>query len=238
MIFQFKRFSVKHDQCAMKVGTDAVLLGSWVDFSNHPQNILDIGSGSGVIALMLAQRSNVTQIDAVEIDEDAHEQCVENFENSNWADRLFCYQASFQEFVAETYEDELEYDLIVSNPPFFNSTENITTSREKARFNASLPFEDLIEGVDLILSENGVFAVVLPNETETDFVLLAQQFQLFPFKITRVKGNQNSPVKRSLMAFSRNNNVVLIENELVIEKERHQYTSDFTALVKDFYLNL
>lgn len=238
MIFQFKRFSVKHDQCAMKVGTDAVLLGSWVDFSNHPQNILDIGSGSGIIALMLAQRSDVMQIDAVEIDESAYEQCVENFENSDWSDRLFCYHASFQEFVAEMHEDEESYDLIVSNPPFFTTANEISTSREKARFNSALPFEDLVEGVDLLLSENGVFSIVLPFESESDFILLANQFQLYPFKITRVKGNPNIPFKRSLMAFSRKDNFDLFEDELVIELERHQYTVDFQNLVKDFYLKL
>lgn len=121
MAFQFKQFCVKQDQCAMKVGTDGVLLGAWTPLKTNPFSVLDIGAGTGLLSLMLAQRSFAEQIDALEIDESAYEQCVENFENSKWNDRLFCYHAAFDEFVAEM-ESEEQYDLIVSNPPFYTTS--------------------------------------------------------------------------------------------------------------------
>ncbi len=113
--FKFKLFSVHQDQCAMKIGTDGVLLGAWTSIDKRPFAILDIGSGTGLIALMMAQRSDADMIDAIEIDGDAYEQSVENFESSPWADRLYCYHAGLDEFVDELDE---KYDLIISNPPF------------------------------------------------------------------------------------------------------------------------
>ncbi|RWX03550.1 tRNA1(Val) (adenine(37)-N6)-methyltransferase [Flavobacterium cerinum] len=234
-MFQFKQFSVNQDKCAMKVGTDGVLLGAWSPLENIPYSILDIGTGTGVIALMLAQRSNAEQIDAMEIDDDAYEQAVDNFENSPWGDRLFCYHAGLDEFMEEP---EDEYDLIVSNPPFY--TEDYTSGdeqRDKARFTASLPFEDLIEAADLLLSENGIFCVIIPFKEEDSFIALAKEFDLFPFKITRVKGTPTSEIKRSMIAFSRNKREIIID-ELIIETARHEYTSEYIALTKDFYLKM
>lgn len=219
----------------MKVGTDGVLLGAWSPLKNTPYSILDIGTGTGVIALMLAQRSNAAQIDAMEIDDDAYEQAVDNFENSPWGDRLFCYHAGLDEFMEEP---EDEYDLIVSNPPFY--TEDYTSGdeqRDKARFTASLPFEDLIEAADLLLSENGVFCVIIPFKEEDNFVALAKEFDLFPFKITRVKGTPTTEIKRSMIAFSRNKREITTD-ELIIETARHEYTPEYIALTKDFYLKM
>lgn len=219
----------------MKVGTDGVLLGAWSPLENTPYSILDIGTGTGVIALMLAQRSNAEQIDAMEIDDDAYEQAVDNFENSPWGDRLFCYHAGLDEFMEEP---EDEYDLIVSNPPFY--TEDYTSGdeqRDKARFTASLPFEDLIEAADLLLSENGIFCVIIPFKEEDNFVALAKEFDLFPFKITRVKGTPTTEIKRSMIAFSRNKREITTD-ELIIETSRHEYTPEYIALTKDFYLKM
>jgi len=115
--FKFKQFAVYQDKCAMKIGTDGVLLGAWASTDNNPKAVLDIGSGTGIIALMLAQRCHAELIDAIEIDTDAYEQCVENFEASPWSDRLFCYHASLQEFAQEIDDT---YDLIISNPPFYS----------------------------------------------------------------------------------------------------------------------
>lgn len=236
--FQFKQFSINQDQCAMKIGTDGVLLGAWSKIDNHPRNILDIGAGTGVISLMLAQRSDAPAIDALEINPDAYEQSVENFENSPWDDRLFCYHAEFTEFVAEMFEEEETYDIIVSNPPFY--TEEVSSGnskRDQARMSSSLPFEDLIEGTSLILSENGIFNVVIPNKEETTFIQLASQFELFPFEIMRVKGTATAEIKRSLLAFSFEQKDPKF-SELIIETERHQYTDAYKELVKDFYLKM
>ncbi|SNR17296.1 tRNA1(Val) (adenine(37)-N6)-methyltransferase [Tenacibaculum jejuense] len=237
--FKFKEFTVHQDKAAMKIGTDAVLLGAWSDINFYPDSILDVGSGTGVIALMLAQRTDAMTIDAIEIDEAAYEQSVENFERSDWGDRLFCYHASFQEFADEMQEDEETYDVIISNPPFYNAEFlSEDESRNKARFtNTALSFEELIKGVSVLLSETGEFNVIIPFEEEKSFVDLAKEHKLLVNRICRVRGNVNSELKRSLLAFSFEDKE-LVEEELVIEKERHQYTDAYIDLTKDFYLKM
>ena len=233
--FKFKQFTIHQDQCAMKVGTDGVLLGAWASLEKYPESILDIGAGTGLIALQLAQRSNAETIDAIELDNDAYEQCVANFEASAWADRLFCYHAGFDEFVDEMDE---QYDLIVSNPPFY--AEEVATgslSRDQARQNSSLPFKELVEGVSKLLSENGTFSVIIPSKEEQDFSVLALNVGLYPNRITRVKGNPMAEVKRSLMEFGFSKADPKID-ELVIEVERHQYTQAYIELTQDFYLKM
>ncbi len=220
----------------MKVGTDGVLLGAWAPIDHQPNAILDIGTGTGLIALMLAQRTSAEQIDALEIDEKAYEQAVDNFENSPWGDRLFCFHAGLDEFMEEP---EDEYDLIVCNPPFYAEdykTEN--EQRDLARFQDALPFEHLVAAADLLLSENGIFAVIIPFKEEAKFVAIAKEFELFPIKITRVKGTPTTDIKRSLLAFSRTQNTKFPIDELVIETTRHQYTPEYIALTRDFYLKM
>ena len=220
----------------MKIGTDSVLLGAWCPIDNNPFSVLDIGAGTGILSLMLAQRSNAEQIDAIEIEENAFEQCVENFENSSWSDRLFCFHAGLDELIEEP---EDEYDLIISNPPFY--TENYKTEdtqRDLARFEDAMPFEMLVEAADLLLSENGIFSVIIPFKEEENFMALAKEFELFPFKITRVKGNPNSEIKRSLLAFKRFETIEFEIDELIIETERHIYTPEYIALTKEFYFKM
>jgi tRNA1Val (adenine37-N6)-methyltransferase len=234
-IFNFKQFHVNQDRCAMKIGTDGVLLGAWTPIINNPYNVLDIGAGTGILSLMLAQRSNATQIDAIEIDEDAYEQCVENFETSPWGDKLFCFHAGLDEFVDEP---EDEYDLIISNPPFYAEdfkTDN--SQRDMARFQDAMPFEELIEAAALLLSNNGIFSVIIPFKEEEKIVSMCKELDLFPFKITRVKGTPTSEIKRSLLAFSRIDQNPLID-ELTIEISRHHYTTEYIDLTKDFYLKM
>lgn len=238
MVFKFKEFSINQNKTAMKVGTDAVLLGAWCSLKNKPDTILDIGSGTGVLSLMLAQRSNATTIDAVEIDENAYEQTVENFEQSCWADRLFCYNASFQNFALEMVEEDQQYELIISNPPFYTDdfeTEN--NSRNKARFTSSLSFEELLNGVSKLLSENGIFSVIIPFKEEVNFVAVAKQYNLFLNRVCRVKGNSTSKIKRSLLEFSFTNQSTKPE-EIIIELKRHQYTKQYINLTKEFYLKM
>ncbi|MFT7335526.1 MAG: tRNA1Val (adenine37-N6)-methyltransferase [Porticoccaceae bacterium] len=234
--FQFKQFSIEQDRCAMKIGTDGVLLGAWIPIDNNPFSILDIGTGTGIIALMLAQRSNAEQIDALEIDEEAYEQSVDNFENSPWSDRLFSFHAGLDEFIEEP---EDEYDLIVSNPPFYSEdykTESI--QRDTARFQDAMPFADLIKAAALLLSENGIFSAIIPFKEENTFLTLAKEYGLYPLKITRVKGTPATEVKRSLLAFGRNENLDFIIDELVIENARHIYTQEYIELTKEFYLKM
>lgn len=219
----------------MKIGTDGVLLGAWTPIINNPFNVLDIGAGTGILSLMLAQRSNTEQIDAIEIDEDAYEQCVENFEASPWGDKLFCFHAGLDEFVDEP---EDEYDLIISNPPFYTDDyKSDKTSRDLARFEDALPFEELIEAAALLLSDNGIFSVIIPFKEEEQFVSLCKELDLFPLKITRVKGTPTSEIKRSLLAFCRMEQTPLID-ELVIEISRHNYTPEYIELTKEFYLKM
>lgn len=220
----------------MKVGTDGVLLGAWAPIGHNPYSILDIGAGTGLISLMLAQRSNAGQIDSIEIDDDAYEQAVENFEASPWSDRLFCFHAGLDELIEEP---EDEYDLIVSNPPFY--TEDYKTGdrqRDTARFNDSLPFNDLLEAASLLLSDDGIFAVIIPFKEEDKFTALAKEWELYPCKVTRVKGTHTAEIKRSLLAFSRDESIRVNKDELVIEISRHNYTPEYTALTRDFYLKL
>ncbi len=233
--FIFKQFEVNQDRCAMKIGTDSVLLGAWTSINNNPFSILDIGAGTGILSLMLAQRCSAEQIDAIEIDDDAYEQCVENFEQSPWSDRLFCYHASLEEFVDEI---EDQYDLIISNPPFYSDTyKSENKQRDLARFSDAMPFRHLVESVSKLLSKEGSFSVIIPYSQEKDFMVLASKEHLFPKRILRVKGSPSSEIKRSLIEFSFNE-IEAEVSELIIETARHQYTEAYINLTKDFYLKM
>lgn len=233
--FKFKQFTINQDKCAMKIGTDGVLLGAWTSLKTKPFSILDIGAGTGILSLMLAQRSDGEIIDAIEIDDDAYEQCVDNFEQSHWGDRLFCYHASLKEF---TEEIEDKYDLIICNPPFYSEdykTEN--TSRDMARFQDAMPFDHIIESVSKLLSQEGLFSVIIPFKEEQTFIEIASRNKLHPNRILHVKGNPTSEIKRSLIEFSfRKSNIET--QALVIETSRQQYTEDYINLTKDFYLKM
>ncbi len=235
--FKFKAFQVHQDQCAMKVGTDGVLLGAWTDIAHQPNSILDIGSGTGLIALMLAQRSPAELIDAVEFNTNAYIQAVENFEASPWGDRLFCYHADFKEFAQEMDEP---YDLIVSNPPFFEAPKAdyaIDEARKTARFTDQLNFTELLKGVNQLLSEHGQFSVIIPFHLQEDFVSTALKFDLYLQRHTRVKGQEGAKVKRSLLQFG-HSQLPVDTNDLTLEISRHHYTPEYRDLTKDFYLNL
>ena len=233
--FKFKQFTIQQDRCAMKIGTDGVLLGAWVSLDKSPHSILDIGTGTGVIALQLAQRSFSEIIDAVEIDPDAFEQCVENFEASDWGDRLFCYHASVEELAEEV---EGQYDLIVSNPPFYTDefkSENV--ARDQARSADALPFISLLKSVSMLLSEEGQFSLIIPRKEEAPFIEMADAYGMYPNRICRVKGSITSEEKRSMIEFSFKKQTSEME-ELTIEISRHQYTDSYVNLVKDFYLKM
>lgn len=234
--FKFKQFTVAQDKCAMKIGTDAVLLGAWTQL-NSPNSILDIGAGTGIIALQMAQRSFAETIDALEIDADAFEQAVENFEQSDWSDRLFCYHASLQQFIEEIDD---EYDLIVSNPPFYTSTfkeNSIEENRAVARHSENLPYELLLKSSVKLLSKKGSCAFIIPFSEEEEFLKKALENKLFPFRVTRVRGTEKSVIKRSLLQLSFKE-IEIEFDELVIEIERHKYTQEYINLTQDFYLKM
>ncbi len=233
--FKFKEFTVHQDKTAMKVGTDGVLLGAWVTLNESINSALDIGTGTGLIALQLAQRDEIELIDAIEIEPNAYEQSVENFENSDWGNRLFCYHASLQEFVKEIDE---KYDLIISNPPYYNDTfKELDINRALARHTKSLSFKELLSATAKLLSKTGTCAFIIPFHEESNFLAFAEENQLFPTRITRVKGNINTGFKRSLLQLSFLKIKPKID-ELTIEIERHVYTETYKKLVEDFYLNV
>jgi len=233
--FEFKKFIIQQNKTAMKVGTDGVLLGSWAVISAKAERILDIGTGTGLIALMMAQRSAAKVIDAVELDKAAYQQAVENFKVSNWSERLSCYHASFQKFSNET---EGSYDLIVSNPPFHTSTpKTVLKDRSMARCSEHLPFSELLFGVAKLLNKKGSCAFIILFSEQDNFIAIAEKNGLFPFQITHVKGNNKTSIKRSLLQFSFVKNKIL-RKELVIENSRHIYTKDYIELVKEFYLKM
>nr|WP_104735411.1 methyltransferase [Hanstruepera ponticola] len=233
--FKFKKFTINQDNCAMKIGTDGILLGSWTRLDHHPFSILDIGAGTGVLSLMMAQRSQAGMIDAIEIDDNAYEQCVDNFEQAPWSDRLFCYHASLLEF-ADEIEDT--YDLIICNPPFYSEDyKSDNKQRDLARFQDAMPFEHLVACVSKLLSEKGVFSVIIPFKEEAGFVDLALKHKLFQNRTLHVKGNTNSDIKRSLMEFSFTKKPLVTET-LIIETSRHRYTQEYINLTNDFYLNM
>ncbi len=233
--FQFKEFTIHQNKTAMKIGTDGVLLGAWVELNKDINNILDIGTGTGIIALQIAQRSSCQIIDAMEIEPDAYEQAVDNFENSNWGDRLFCYHTSIQEFTEEIDE---KYDLIISNPPFYNDTyKKVDPKRAAARHTEKLSFAELLTATAKLLSQKGSCSFIIPFREENNFLNLAQKVNLYPNRITRVKGNIKTPIKRTLLQLSFNNISPAVD-ELIIEIERHEYSEAYNELVRKFYLNL
>ncbi len=234
-LFRFKEFNIHQNKTAMKIGTDGVLLGAWTSIKNHPNSILDIGTGTGVIALQLAQRTDAEVIDAIEIEDNAFEQAVENFEQSQWNNRLFCYHASLSEFVNEIEE---KYDLIISNPPFYTDNyKSNNNERNIARCTDSLSFKELLESVSILLNKKGVFSVIIPFKEKDNFIKIATNYKLYINKICDVKGNVNTDFKRSLLEFSFSDNSTILQ-ELIIEIERHIYTKEYSALLKDFYLKM
>ncbi len=229
--FEFKQFSIVQEKSAMKIGTDGVLLGAWAT-AEKPKRILDIGTGTGLIELMLAQRFPDAELIGIEIDENAFEEAKFNISQSKFHNRCQVFHSSLQEF-----HSEKKFDLIVSNPPFFDWTHKEDSSRNKARQQSNLNFEELVFYAEKLLSDKGKFAVIIPFEAEKYLLELGEKSSLFPEKITRIKGNENAAFKRSLLLFSRKNSKVEMD-ELIIEISRNVYAQDYISLTKDFYLKM
>ena len=233
--FQFKQFTVYHNLCAMKVGMDGVLLGCWAHVSNATK-ILDVGTGSGLIALMLAQRAPEARITAIDIDPNAIVQSKTNINHSPWKERLQTICISLQEYTTLGSE---KFDLIVSNPPYFaNSLKTPDSQRTLARHNDTLPHNELIISSRSLLEENGKLCLILPVNEGNQCIDTATREGLYCIKKVYVYPKPNTPVKRLLLEFTTHPGS-MEESEITIETAtRHQYSEEFTALAKDFYLKL
>ena len=230
--FAFKQFTVRHDRCAMKVGTDGVLLGAWTDLS-HSRRILDIGTGTGLIALMLAQRCMDARITAIDLDSAAVEQAQENIQASPWKDRIEALQQDIC-----TYHPNGTFDTIVSNPPYFiDSLKCPDGQRSTARHTDTLDADRLIGKVSELLTSDGRFSIILPAEQTEDLIRVAGEKGLHPSRLTWVITRPGLSPKRILMEF-RKTPVTLQPDELVIELERHVYSEEYIALTKEFYLKM
>lgn len=231
--FHFKRFTVHQDVCAMKVGTDGVLLGAWARTPNSTGSILDIGTGSGVIALMLAQRFPQSNVLGIDIDKGAVSQANENFRKSSFANRLSVQHIALQEF-----DSTQQFDTIVSNPPFFtNGVLPMNEQRKLARHTTSFSFQMLFSSVVKLLSSKGVFSIIAPKSEQENLINLAMENGLCVKEICCVYPNPAKKSKRILLAFSREARKTELQTEIIIETEqRHHYTKEYKTLLKDFYL--
>ncbi|HXB40366.1 MAG TPA: methyltransferase [Bacteroidia bacterium] len=232
--FIFKKFTVFQHKCAHKVGTDAVLIGAWAHVEKA-KSVLDIGTGTGIIALMMAQKSHA-EIDAIDIEQSSYEQALENASHSAWHNRIKVHRTALQDFI-KTHTRK--YDVIISNPPYFvDSYKAPDEERNHARHNDTLPFLDLIEGVKHLLSPDGKFYTILPTKEALDFKTMAEKKGLFLVKRLRVKTKLlNDAEKRHLMQFSFKSGP-LSDHTLSIEKgNHHDYTDEYKLLTGDFYLH-
>lgn len=229
--FIFKEFVVHQNGCAMKVGTDGVLLGAWAKLPKKGI-VLDIGTGTGVIALMIAQRCGA-MVDAIEIDEDAYRQAFCNCSNSKWKDRIDVLKIPLEEYMSVC---DKKYDAIISNPPFFNnSLQPASESRSKARHAGTLTFEGLTKGVAALLKPKGTFASILPVPESEVLIRIAADSNSHLVRKTWVVTVPSKPAKRLLMEFGSVPRRCA-EDTLIIENEDHSYTSSYKELTRDFYL--
>lgn len=229
-MFKFKEFTINQDRCAMKVGTDGVLLGAWVNVYEDEEYILDIGAGTGVISLMLAQRNSTAEIQGVDIEDIS--QANENAMQSPWGDRV-----QFERCAIQEYQPAEQYDLIVSNPPYFvDSLKCPDAQRTSARHTQTLPFDELRDAVFRLLAEGGRFAVILPTAEMESFISICDG-HLYPLRRTDVQTVVGGVVKRVMVEFSKLKVVDIYTSTLAIEAgERHDYTKEYRALCGDFYL--
>jgi len=231
--FRFKQFTVHQEHAAMKVGTDGVLLGAWAR-SKEAKQILDIGTGTGVIALQCAQRNDKANITAVEIDSGAQQDAVNNFTCSPWAKRITLQKQSIQNFTEETI---LRFDHILCNPPFFEDTQSEKiTARKVARQQSQLTLEELVKCVKILLVHNGSFSVIYPYAQMQEVIQLMEKHELYLNRRTVVRGRIGAKPKRVLLSFANRKNTIE-EDELTIERHhRHAYTQEYINLTKAFYL--
>lgn len=227
--FRFKHFEVQHNRCAMKVNTDGVLLGAWANVTGVSK-ALDVGTGCGVIALMLVQRG-VNKVEAIELDNNAAVQAAENFAASTWAKNLCAHHVALQH-----YQPSEPYDLIVSNPPYFeNGLKTPIANRNLARHNDTLPLSDLMAFASTHLASRGLLSIVIPTNMENKALAAANKCGLYAATCCYVSGRVGGEIKRVLVSFGREEVNPLV-TDIAIETSPLQYTAAFKQLTKDFYL--
>jgi tRNA1Val (adenine37-N6)-methyltransferase len=235
-IFQFKQFAVRQDKCAMKAGTDGVLLGAWVNLDfpvpKEHYRALDIGTGTGIIALMIAQRKENLYTDAVEKDFDAYCQCVRNSQNSPFGHRIYPRPFALQEFEPDTL-----YDLTVSNPPYFSrSLKSTDDKRNTARHNDDLPLKTLIENSLKMLADRGRIALILPAESSEELDVLIATNKLYTVRRTDVITVEGQAPKRFMTELSRSRVQNPLYDTLTLVTKEHKKTAEYQELTEDFYL--
>lgn len=233
--FYFKQFSVSHVRSAIKVGVDGVLIGAWCNCRNA-KHILDVGTGCGVIALMLAQRNSMAQVLGVDIDPCSLAEAEDNISVSPWSDRV---RVEYDDFCNTKLEQD--FDLIVSNPPFFRSgVDKVDSARLAARHQESLPLSSLIDSAYKLLSSSGRFAIVLPLEFESEIIARAANKGMSPIRICRVRGHLKAPYKRLLIEMQKSSPFqpegACVEEELTLETTPGNPTDSYRCLCGDFYL--
>ena len=228
--FRFKQFSVAQDICVMKVNTDGVLLGAWADVA-HAGTILDIGTGTGVIALMMGQRNQAAMIDAIDIDEDAYIQAKENFAQSPWTNRLKVFHTSLQDF-----HPDKKYDLIISNPPYFiDDFKTEDKQKNIAKHSISLSYQELISGISRLLTDTGEASLVLPVFNLSLLQSLAKEQGLFINTITEVTAVSGKAPYLTLIKLSKSD-ILPERRQLTIQTPDGYFTAEYRALTQDFYL--
>lgn len=250
--FQFKQFRIEQDICAMKVSTDACVFGAYIPVEGA-KNIIDIGTGTGLLALMVAQRANNCKITAIEIDELAAKQATENTSKSIWHDKIEVIHETIQNFTDSitNLSNKFRYDLAICNPPFFvNSTLPPNKKQQLAHHTTALSFEELWESVDKLLTENGRFVVLLPLPETQIFSDLGKKYQFFATKQLSLQDSEKHKVHRLVTIYEKStnfnvnfdanfgDNVLLAAENLIIKDIEGRYTEEFITLLQPYYLYL
>ena len=226
--FRFKQFTVQQDRCAMKVSTDGVLLGAWTDVTGA-ERILDIGTGTGLLALIAAQRNAAAAIDAVEVDPEAATQAQENAVASPWADRIHVQQADVL-----FWHSPARYDLVICNPPFYA---RYTASRDPrkavAKHESTLGMGELVRSIDRFCADEGRFGMIIPLDRLEELTKVGSSFGFKPTRVCRVRYLATKPAKRALVEFNRNGAAQLVATELVIELAPGEFSPEYKSLLQD-----
>lgn len=232
--FQFKQWRIEQEHCAMKVSTDACIQGAWTPVADTVKSILDIGTGTGLLSLMLAQRAASATIDAIEIDTQVAEQAAQNVSSS-----IFSKQVKVAHADARNWQSDRQYDLIVCNPPFFTgSLRGPDAARNRARHDDDLGRKDLASSIAFHLAENGCASILLPFTERSSWEIAAKENNLFTSKYLLVKPFEHAAANRIVLICSKQETPAIEEQTLVIYKEPKVYTEAFTTLMRPFYLNL